>query len=258
MGCWMVQLCAQSSYFPTDTLSSDDLQLEQIDVRYGNTYYFKTTIEEDSIFLILPKGLPNGYYEAYYNNDTNRLALVYYKNGARSYGQQFYANGSIKSDTEYNRFDELHGLHILYQRTGAEAWHAEYDFGELDSRYRLDYLEVENSTAILIKNKAAFGTYEFLPTPSRGRRDRIHLKEDGVFTYECSVGNCNWCGNYTGRWKQEGDFLYLELDDPTLWINPVRKFAITATALLKQLELVEVKNWGVEWYNSEYKKVVGE
>ena len=47
----------------------------------------------------------------------------------------------------------------------------------------------------------------------------------------------------------------LELEDKTLWTNTTRKFAITATALLKQLELIEVKPWGVEWYNSEYKKV---
>ena len=253
--CWVIQLYAQSSYFPLDTLSSDDLQLEQINIRYGHTYFFTTTIETDSIFLILPKGLPEGYYEAYYYNDTNRLALVYYNNGARTYGQQFYADGSIKSDTEYNRLGDLHGLHILYQRTGIEAWHAEYELGVLDRRYRLDYLEVENSTKILLKTKKAFGTYEFLPTPSRGRRDRIHLEEGGTFLYECSIGDCDWCGKYKGKWWQEDDFLFLEIEDKTLWTNTIRKFAITATVMLKQLELIEVKPWGVEWYNSEYRKV---
>lgn len=246
---------AQSNYFPLDTLSSDDVQLAEISVLYGNTYYFTTTITDDSVFLILPKGLPKGYYEAYYDNDTNRLALVYYNNGAKTYGQQFYADGSMKSDTEYNRLGDLHNLHVLYNRRSEEVWHAEYYFGVLEPQYDLEYLMVENSTDTLLKNKAAFGWYEFTPTPSRARRDRIELQEDGHFIYEYSTNGCHWCSRYEGKWKQVKDFLVLQLNDTTVWKTPVRKFAITATALLKRLELIEVKDWGVEWYHSEYKKV---
>ncbi len=245
----------QTSYFPLDSLSNNEIKLELIDFSYGHTYQFTTSISNDSSLLILPKGLPKGYYEAYYNNDTNRLALVYYNNGAHSYGQQFYADGSMKCDIEYNRFGDFHGLYVIYDRTGEEVWHAEYNFGVLEPKYDLNYLEVENATAMLLQNKAAFGIYEFTPTPSRARRDRIHLKADNTFSYQCSRNQQHWCDNYDGTWEAAGDFIILTLNDKSIWRTPFRKFAITANLSFTHLELIEVKDWGVEWYNSEYRKI---
>lgn len=245
----------QGNYFTFDTLSNDEIYLEDIDFRYGHTYQFTTNITNDSIFLILPKGVPKGYYEAYYDGDTNRLALVYYNNGARTYGQQFYADGTMKSDVEYNSVGQFHGLQIWYNRSGEEVWHAEYDFGALRSQYDLEYLELENETQVLLANKKGFGLYEFTPTPSRARRERIELNENGTFVYENSTRACHYCNRYEGTWLAADNFLYLELKDSTGWRTPIRKFAITATARLTRLELMEVKDWGVEWYNSEYRKV---
>lgn len=249
------QVAAQSNYLPVDTLSNNDIKLELINFRYGHTYQFKTTITNDSIFWIMPRNLPKGYYEAYYNNDTNKLALIFYNSGAKTYGQQFYANGAMKSDTEYSKEGDLHGLHVLYDRKGEEVWHAEYNFGILDYRYDLNYLEEQNQTELLIQKKEAFGWYEFIPTPSRGRRDRIHLKEDGTFVYEYSTNSCFWCNRRSGAWKLKDRHLILELKDNTIWRTAYRKMAITATPQLTRLELIEVKDWGVEWYNSEYEKV---
>lgn len=248
-------VCGQANYFILDTLSNDDIYLEDIDFRYGHTYQFTTTISNDSVFWILPQGVPKGYYEAYYNGDTNRLALVYYNNGASTYGQQFYIDGTMKSDTEYNSSGAFHGLQVLYNREGEEVWHAEYNFGLLEPKYDLAYLELENETQVLLDNKKAFGFYEFTPTPSRGRRERIELKEDYTFIYENSTGDCHYCNRYEGTWSIKDNFIYLVLNDSTGWRNPIRKFAITATARLTRLELIEVKDWGVEWYNSEYRKV---
>jgi len=249
------QLRGQTNYFPLDTLTNDDIKLELINFRYGHTYQFTTTITNDSVFLIMPLGVPKGYYEAYYNNDTNCLALVYYNYGARTYGQQFYADGSMKGDTEYNRLGDFHGLHVIYDRKGEEVWHAEYNFGVLEPEYDLNYLEVDNSTAILLKNKGAFGTYEFTPTPSRSRRDRIYLREDSTFTYECSRSRCHWCDRYEGKWEAESDFIILTLKEKNVWRTDSRKFALAANVQLTRIELIEVKDWGVEWYNSEYRKV---
>lgn len=249
-------LAAQSTYFPTDTLRIEDLKLEKINFRYGHTYQFKTEITNDSIFWIMPKDLPKGYYEAYYNNDTNRLALVYYKEGARTYCQQFYTNGSMKSDTEYNVGNEMHGLHVLYDRNGEEIWHAVYSHGFLEPQYDLYFLEFYNQTEKLLQNKKAFGIYEFLPTPSRGRKERIYLSENQIFEYEYSTDHCEWCYKNKGIWKQEGNFIVLEIENKKLWSNPIRKFAITANKQLKNIELIEVADWGVKWYESEYSKII--
>lgn len=250
-----MNVTAQSTYFPTDTLRIEDLKLEKINFRYGHTYQFKTTITTDSVFWVLPKALPKGYYEAYYQNDTNRLALVYYKEGARTYGQQFYADGSMKSDTEYNIWGDLHGLHVLYDRNGEEIWHAVYQYGLVEPQYDLYFLNLYNKTAKLLQNQKAFGVYEFHPTPSRGRKDRIHLKPNHHFVYEYSTDLCEWCYSSTGIWRAEGDFIILEIENKKIWSNPTRKFAITANKQMKQLEMMEVADWGVRWYNSEYLKV---
>lgn len=250
------QLIGQTNYFQLDTLSNNNIKLDLINFRYGHTYQFTSTITNDSTFLILPNGVPKGYYEAYYDNDTNRLALVYYNNGARTYGQQFYADGTMKSDTEYNSAGEFHGLHTIYDRKGEEVWHAEYSFGLLKPQYDLVYLELENETSTLLENKQAFGVYEFLPTPSRGRRERIHLNEDQTFVYENSTHNCHFCHRYKGHWRTVGNFILLSLEEGNVWRTATRKFAITATTRLTQLELMEVKAWGVEWYNSEYQKTI--
>lgn len=246
---------AQSTYFPLDTLSNNDIVLKSINFRYGHTYQFKTRISEDSIFLILPPNLPKGYFEAYYNNDTNKLALVYYNSGSQTYGQQFYINNGMKSDTEYNRVGVLHGLHVLYDKKGEEVWHAEYNFGVLDKRYDLTYLEQENKTALLLKNKSAFGWYEFTPTPSRGRQDKIHLKEDYTFVYEYSTNTCIYCNSSNGTWQAIDNYIILKLNNKTLWRANPRKFAIATNPKQTRLELIEIKDWGVEWYNSEYLKI---
>lgn len=245
----------QANYFILDTLSNNDIYLEEVDYRYGCTYQFTTEIINDSIFLILPEGVPRGYYEAYYDNDTNRLALVYYNNGSMTYGQQFYADGTMKSDTEYNSVGAFHGLQIWYNRSGVEVWHAEYDFGLLKPQYDLAYLELENETEVLLDNKKGFGLYTFTPTPSRARREQIQLNENGTFVYENSTYDCHYCNRYEGTWTAADNFIYLELKDPRGWRTPIRKFAITATARLTRLELMEVKDWGVEWYHSEYRKI---
>jgi len=199
--------------------------------------------------------VPRGYYEAYYENDTNRLALVYYNNGATTYGQQFYADGTMKSDAEYNSIGQFHGLQIWYNRKGEEVWHTEYNWGVLKPQYDLEYLKLENKTQVLLDNKKGFGLYEFTPTASRARREQIQLNDNGTFVYKNTTHTCHYCNRYEGKWTILDNFLYLELEDPTGWRTPIRKFAITATNRLTRLELIEVKDWGVEWYHSEYKKV---
>ncbi len=248
-------LYGQENYFILDTLSSDDIYLEDIDFRYGHTYQFTTTIKNDSTFLILPSGVPKGYYEAYYDKDTNRLALVYYNNGTQTYGQQFYADGTMKSDTEYNATGEFHGLQVLYNRKGEEVWHAEYVMGILKPQYDLTQLKMINKTQLLLQNKKGFGWYVFTPTPSRARRERIQLNSDQTFLYENSTRDCHYCNRYKGTWTAVDNFIYLTLIDSTGWRGTTRKFAITATNRFTHLELIEVKDWGVEWYHSEYRKV---
>jgi len=244
----------QTTYFPLDTLSKDDIKLEQINRRTLNWYQFKTTIHNDSVYYLLPTGLPRGYYEAYYDNDTSKLALAYYNFGWSGYSQQFYKNGAMKSDTEYNGRGLRDGLHVIYARNGEEQWHAEFEVGALDRRYRLDYLEVENMTKVALKSKKAFGVYEFLPTPSRARKDRIILRADSTFEYVASSPNCDFCQSYQGDWTVETPYLLLTIRKKGYWRKDTRRFAITASPKLTNLELVEVKDWGVEWYNSEYRK----
>ncbi len=247
-------LFAQGTYFPSDSLSNNDIILYEINEKHTNTYIFNSTIDQDSVFLVIPPELPLGYFEAYYYNDTNRIALLYYNNGVHSYCQQFYADGSMKSDSEYNKFGDLHGLHVIFDRKGEEVWHAEYYFGELEREYNYEFLEIENATILLLKNKQAFGTYTFTPTPSRARRDKIILRENKSFTYRNTKNNCHYCNSYEGKWVNSGNYIILTPDKSDIWRTPDRKFAITASPQLTNLKLIEVKDWGVEWYNSEYRK----
>lgn len=247
----MVQ--GQATNLTSVHLSADMVVLSRINQGvHHNNYSFNTLLESEGVFLKLPKGLPRGYFEAYYNGDTNRLALVFYNNGPNSYGQQFYKNGSMKSDSEYNKFGDLHGLHVMYDKTGEELWHAEYYFGILDYKYNLKYLQQINKTSVLLQNKAAFGSYVFEPTPSRARREKIVLSENYRFTYQNHLNSPSNQGAYHGRWKQQDGFLLLELLTPDIWYCNPKKMVISTIA--KQQILLEVKDWGVEWYNSEFVK----
>ncbi|MCP4438523.1 MAG: hypothetical protein GY810_06225 [Aureispira sp.] len=253
---WIVSyLDAQSSYFPIDTLDANDIRLEQIDHWQGNTFVFKTTITTDSICLIMPSGLAKGYYEVYYDNDSNKLALTYYNYGRSRYTQQYYKDGSMKSDTEYNRYGLRYGLHVIYDRSGEEAWHANYYWGDLDDKYYVDYLDKANYTLEAMEAGAAWGTYEFRPTPSRARHDRIILQKDSTFSYQrYDITKASWGPIYQGTWWTQNNLLQLQLSSPAIWKYPQRDFIITGNRLRKKLELIEVKPWGLDWYYSEYKK----
>lgn len=243
----------QATYLHTVPLSSDAVVLLSINsVYHNNSYFFDTKIESDSVFLKIPKGLPRGYFEAYYDGDSNRLAMVYYSNGANSYGQQFYKNGSMKSDSEYNKFGDLHGLHVIYDKAGEELWHAEYYFGVLEPKYNLNFLKEENYTLKAIKNKKIFGTYIFEPTPSRARREKIFLEENHRFSYQNSLNSSHYCKQYAGTWKIDSSFIVLKLDQAAIWSSNPKTYAVVRLPV--GLLLLEVKEWGVEWYNSEFIK----
>lgn len=247
---------AQSSYFPIDTLDANSIRLEQIDHWQGNTFVFRTTINTDSICLVMPAGLAKGYYEVYYDNDSNKLALTYYNYGRSRYTQQYYKDGSMKSDTEYNRHGLRNGLHVIYDRNGEEIWHANYYWGQLDDKYYPDYLEKANYTLEAVEVGAAWGTYEFKPTPSRARHDRITLQKDSSFSYQrYNISKSSWNPLSTGIWYIQNELLYLQITTANVWKYPLRKFIITGNRLRKKLELIEVKPWGLDWYYSEYKKL---
>ena len=244
---------AQPGYFPLDSLSRDDIVLEQIDLRFGNTYRFKTLVIKDSIFLNIPTFLPKGYYEVYYDNDTNRLALTYYNFGNKSYCQQFYKDGSMKSDSEYDRYGNMHGLHVLYNQNGDEIWHADYWHGSLELKYSLEYTEVFNYTEELIKNGKAWGCFEFSPTPMRERHDQIQLRADGTFSFHNFKADCDCSRHAEGKWFLKDKLLHLTADKKDVWPSGnSRKFAIIANRKAKNPVLVEVMPWGANWYGSEF------
>lgn len=245
---------SQSPCLPIHALSNDDVVLAEIFEPYQrNNYFFSTVLVDDSCFLQIPKKLPKGYYEAYYNADTNQLALVYYSNGVHSYGQQFYKDGSMKSDSEYNKYGDLHGLHVLYHKSGEELWHAEYYFGALEPKYNLKYLQEENYTAQALKNQKGFGVYVFEPTPSRARREKIILSDNHRFIYQNSLNFNHYCNQYEGTWQFDNTYLVLQLDQSAVWFSNPKRFAIVQQSY--GLMLLEVKDWGVEWYNSEFIKL---
>ncbi len=240
---------------PEETLSVDDIVLREIDLRLFNRYQFETALVSDSVLLLIPKGLPFGYFEVYYENDTNKLALIYYNYGRSAYAQQFYKNGAIKSDTEYSVGGKRHGVHVVYDRQGNEIWHAEYHNGQLDRKYHLDYITNDNVTTEAINTGRAFGVYEFLPTPSRARKDRIVLNRDTTFVYYDSNSSCDFCVERQGTWVENNGFLLLRLNDEKYWRSQNRKMVIKATTRLMQLELLEVRDCGIDWYHSNYYKL---
>lgn len=244
---------AQVSYFPIDTLKAADVRLDQIDLRYGNIYYFEKTINSDSIFLALPGYLPKGYYEAYYDDDTNQLALTYYNFGKRSYCQQYYKDGSMKSDTEYDRYGFMQGLHVLYNRDGDEIWHADYWHGGIEIKYSFEYLEVFNYSTELINANKAWGCYEFSPTPMRERHEQIDLRADGSFSFHNFKADCNCRRHSEGRWELKDKLLRLKIDNKDVWNGKETKiFAIVANHRMKKAQLIEVLPWGLNWYGSEF------
>lgn len=248
-------LSAQSSYFPIDTLDANAIRLDQIDHWQGNTFIFQTPIYNDSVCLVVPPSLAKGYYEVYYDNNSNKLALTYYNYGRSRYTQQYYKDGSMKSDTEYNRQGLRHGLHVIYDRNGEEIWHANYYWGQLDDKYYSDYLEKANYTLEAMQVGVAWGTYEFKSTPSRARHDRITLQKDSTFSYQrYNIGKASWNPLAQGIWYIQDHMLHLQISTPNVWKYTQRKFIITGNRLRKKLELVEVKPWGLDWYYSEYKK----
>jgi hypothetical protein len=238
---------------PFDTLSRDDIFLLEIDLRYGNSYKFTTNIVSDSVIFILPNSLAKGYYEAYFNNDSNRLALAYYNFGNKSYAQQFYADGSMKSDSEYDRYGYMHGMHTVYDRNADEIWHADYWHGSLDLKYTFEYLEAYNYTDEFISSNKAWGCYEFSPSPMRERHDQIHLRKDGSFSYHNFKADCDCRRHSEGKWTFEKGLLLLHIDKKDVWLQGAqRRFALIARRKSKKPVLVEVSEVGLNWYASEY------
>lgn len=243
---------AQINTLRLDTLFAASVKLECIDLRHGNTYRFQDSITEENLLFIMSPGLPRGYYEAYYDNDTNRLALAYYNFGKRSYLQQFYKDGRIKSDTEYDAFGNMHGLHILYDQAGDELWHVDYFHGMVEEKYTLEYLAIFNYTKELMHKEKAWGCYEFSPTPMRERHDQIHLKSDGTFSYHNFKADCDCRRHSEGVWTMEGDLLKLTVASKDIWRTDTKFFALIATHRLKRVRLIEILPQGLHWYASEY------
>jgi len=237
-----------------DTLSRSDIELVEIDIINGNNYRFLTYIESDSNIYLMPTLIATGYYEAYYHNDSNQLAFAYYNFGKKSYSQQFYSDGNMKADSEYDQFGNMHGLHVVFDRNGEEIWHADYWHGGIELRHTKRYLEVYNYTTELIKSKKAFGCYIFKPTAMRERHDEISLNEDGSFSFHNYKADCDCNRHSKGRWKLEDGLLRLSADNPKIWPNNKEKtFAIISKNGRNPL-LVEYSIYGLNWYASEYYK----
>lgn len=245
---------AQSNAYRSDTISRNDIQLHEIDLRHGNTYHFNTLIQSDSSIFIMPTMLPKGYFEAFYNKDTNKLAFTFYNFGNKSYSQQFYADGSMKADSEYDKYGNMHGLHVVFDRNGEEIWHADYWHGSTESSYNAAYLEVYNYTETLILNKKAFGCYVFKPTPMRERHDEIFLKPDGSFSFHNYKSDCDCNRHSKGTWTLKDGLLQLKADNPKIWpLGTEKTFALIAKRGRKPF-LIEYNSFGLNWYASEFYK----
>jgi hypothetical protein len=247
-----ILLLGQQPYFPMDSLNADSVELLEIDLRHGNTYRFRHFLREDSVYLLMPPQLPKGYYEAYYDGDTNKLALTYYRFGRHSYAQQYYRDGSMKSDTEYDRYGLRHGMHVLYDRAGEELWHVDFYRGALEKEYSPAYIEAYNYTQVLIENGKAWGCYEFEPTPMRARHDQLHLREDGTFSYHNFKADCPCRRHSEGKWTLKGDRLELSVDNEEVWGQKKRVYVILANRRHKRRQLIWMRPWGAHWYASEY------
>ena len=245
-------LLAQVNCASLDTIAASDIKLEMIDLNYGNTYIITTRIDTDSLIFMLPSALPKGYYEGYYEADSNKLALVYYNFGRKSYVQQFYKDGSIKSDSEYDAYGNMHGLHVIYNRDGDELLHIDYYHGQPEEKYTLAYLKVFNYTKELMQKGKAWGCYEFSPTPMRERHDQILLKENGRFSYHNFLADCNCRRHSEGKWIFENGLLKLTIDNKTVWNKKTKYYALIANHRQKRVRMIEVMPWGLHWYVSEY------
>lgn len=244
---------SQVNPLPFDTMSRDDIILVEIDFRHGNSYKFKTKILSDSQIYILPKSLAKGYYEAFYNNDSNRLALSYYNFGSKSYAQQFYADGSMKSDSEYDRFGYMHGMHTVYDRNADEIWHADYWHGTLEVKHTEKYLDSYNYTDEFVRSNKAWGCYEFSPSPMRERHEHIQLRKDGIFSYQNLKSNSDYSRHSEGKWTIEKGLIVMHLDKKEVWAQGAqRQFALIANRMSKKPVLVEVTEFGLNWYVSEF------
>lgn len=203
----------------------------------------------------MPNNLPPGYYEAYYEQDTNQLALNYYSYGMSNYAQQYYKSGAMKSDSEYNQIGQRHGVHVLYNRAGEEIWYAIYDKGELEYKYTFAYAKKRNRTKQATKAGKLVGRYQFTPTPSRARKDYIELQEGGTFLYAYSTQDCDYCEKAKGKWEVIDNYLRFELEEnKEAWIYPQREMILVGQGKLRNLQLVDRKPWGLDWYHSEYSK----
>ena len=237
-----------------DTLTRADLELVEIDLINGNNYRFTTHIESDNNIYLMPAMLPKGYFEAYYHKDSNHLAFTYYNFGKKSYSQQFYFDGSMKSDSEYDQYGNMHGMHVIFDRNGEEIWHADYWHGEPELRHTKNYLDVFNYTSELIKSKKAFGCYVFNPTPMRERHDEISLNSDGSFQFHNYKSNCDCNRHSNGKWRLEDGLLKLEAENPKIWpLGKEKTFALISKNGRNPV-LVEYSNFGLNWYASEFYK----
>ena len=251
--CFSLFIKAQVYKMPFDTLDAAAVKLSIINLKYGNTYVFELLIEKDSVVYVMPNTLPKGYYEAYYEKDTNRLALTYYNFGRRSYVQQFYRDGSIKSDSEYDAFGNMHGLHVVYDQEGNELWHVDYYHRNPEEKYTLDYLDRYNYTKEILLNGKAWGCYEFSPTPMRERHDQISLNKDGTFDYHNFMADCDCRRHSKGIWTvNEDNLLKLTVNNKEVWNRETKYYAIISTHKHKRIQLIEVLSSGLHWYASEY------
>ena len=244
-------------YFPFESkqLSSDLIKLKSIEKAHFNIYILDTILNRENLFLKVPENAPHGYYEAYYNNDTLKLALIYYNYGEGSFLQQFYIDGAMKSDTEYNINGKAHGLHIVYDKEGNEIVHQEYTNGQLYEQYDYHKNWKCNRTAQLNKKNKIAACYYFLSTPSRNRTEYIKLNKDGTCMFYYSINNLSEMYLLTGNWKFVQDHLEITYDKNDYQIQSIKKYILIRPNLFSSIRLVEFKDQYIEWYHSDYNKL---
>ena len=245
---------AQIDFLPFDTLNRNEIELTEINLRHGNSYRFNTYIESDTFILLLPTSLPKGYYEAFYKNDTNKLALSFYNFGNKPYAQQFYADGSMKADSEYDKYGYMHGMHVVYNSDGNELWHADYWHGHLDKRNDLKYLDYINYSSDQISNGKAFGCYTFNPTPMRERQDEIEIRADGSFSFHNYKANCDCNRHSEGKWTLKNNILEFFPDKKEIWQSGSSRRFVIIEKNGKNPYLIEYSEYGLNWYSSEFRK----
>lgn len=244
-------------YFPFESkqLSCDLIKLKSIEKAHFNIYILDTILDHESLFLKVPENSPPGYYEAYYDNDSLKLALVYYNYGEGSFVQQFYINGAMKSDTEYNIKGKAHGLHTVYDKEGNEIVHQEYNNGQLYEQY--DYLKnwQFNRTAQLKRKNKIAACYYFLSTPSRNRTEYIRLKKDGTCMLYYTIKNLSELNLLKGNWKFVQDHLEIKFEKNDYQIQSNKKYILVRPNIFSSIRLVEFKDQYIEWYHSDFNKL---